>query len=221
MVRRLIRLFFCISVLLEPFYADLYGQEGTIVFDFVNANTGIPAEKVVEIVQDQNDVIWLGGQTGLTRYNGFTVQHYKPAGGKKYTISAHQINCLELDRNGFLWIGFANHGVDYLDIRTGRFYAISLFMSDSERDAFSKVIYDIAIDGNDRVWIAGNKGIHILTIKEDDIEIASLIDISPSYNSQLSDSSPRVLLKDTLGQMWIGSTRGLFVVDRNLSLIHI
>jgi signal transduction histidine kinase/CheY-like chemotaxis protein/ligand-binding sensor domain-containing protein/HPt (histidine-containing phosphotransfer) domain-containing protein len=69
---------------------------------------------IVGITQDRQGFIWLAGNTGLYRYDGYALKHYRHDPKDPNGILSNDIKTLLRDRNGILWIG-SGGGIDRFD----------------------------------------------------------------------------------------------------------
>jgi ligand-binding sensor domain-containing protein/two-component sensor histidine kinase len=85
------------------------------------SKNSISGNAVREICEDNNGNIWIGTEdAGLNKLNPPTgvVTHFEPT-GKSGSISYYNIHGLMVDKNE-LWIGTFQHGLDVMDIKTGK-----------------------------------------------------------------------------------------------------
>ncbi|PCK08343.1 MAG: hypothetical protein COA42_09515 [Alteromonadaceae bacterium] len=60
--------------------------------------------QISKIVQDHQGFMWFAGETGLARYDGYTVKLYLHDRADPTTVSSNGINDLLVDRDGYLWV---------------------------------------------------------------------------------------------------------------------
>jgi len=53
-----------------------YGQPGTLRFDHINTESGLPNNQVLALCQDHVGFIWAGTGEGLSRYDGYRFKTY-------------------------------------------------------------------------------------------------------------------------------------------------
>ncbi len=77
-------------------------------------NLGSDLGTIKSITGDAEDGLWLGTQDGLIHFihGDHTYHIYRHDEENNNSISSNQIEVVSLDREGALWIGFENHGVD-------------------------------------------------------------------------------------------------------------
>ena len=103
--RRLLLLFMGIA-LLAPLCAQNY------YFDNYMPEDGLSSSKVYCILQDQQDYIWLGTESGLSRFDGIYFDNYTSKDG----LADHGVKCIYQDTtNGYVWFGHLHGGITRFD----------------------------------------------------------------------------------------------------------
>jgi signal transduction histidine kinase/ligand-binding sensor domain-containing protein len=169
----------------QKFYPD-----GTI-------NT-ISGGAVREICEDQQGNLWIGtedaGLTKLNRQNGI-ITHFKPS-GKASDLAYHNIHGLMAYGNQ-LWVGTFDHGLDILDINTGK--VIKHYTAGDKRNGFKNdFIVTILQTRSGEVYMGTSMGLYRYRRVTDDFE---LIKGLPEY-----EFIP-CLTEDHAGIIWIGSRK--------------
>lgn len=99
----------------------------------------IISSEVSELFQDEDGFIWVGNQTGLSRFDGYEFRNFTQADGSEIG----QINAIVQDMDGILWAGGIN-GLYWYD--SGQFH---LATTD---DYYIK---DMCLDEDKVLWVAG------------------------------------------------------------------
>ncbi len=107
--KRIIRLTCQVIFIFAVSVLSMSGQ--TFSFYKYSVSEGLSSSKVYKVIQDRNDYIWLGTESGLTRFDGQVMENISindglPQGGV-YSI-------LE-DSRGFIWFGHLDGGLTYYD----------------------------------------------------------------------------------------------------------
>ncbi len=84
----------------QSFYFDNYGVQ-----------EGLSSSKVYSIIQDTRDYIWLGTESGVSRFNGFEFENFSSANG----MADNGVYSLLEDSNGDIWLGHLDGGVTLYD----------------------------------------------------------------------------------------------------------
>jgi signal transduction histidine kinase/ligand-binding sensor domain-containing protein/response regulator of citrate/malate metabolism len=202
-------LFCCLS--------SVWGQSN-IVFNHLSIFDGLSQATVSSILQDKDDIIWLGTRDGLNRYNGYTFEKYKYNLRNPKSISNNNISIVYEDKVGDLWIG-TNNGLNRFNRNTQEF---ERFFADSgnENTLSDDNIRAIAEDAAGNLWIATSEGGLCkidFTGTKSQRKVNRFITFKPNSNqsSSLSNASVRVLFLDDLGNFWIGTDSGLNLLINN------
>ncbi|MBR4223997.1 MAG: HD domain-containing protein, partial [Oscillospiraceae bacterium] len=118
-VKRYLTAFLCVLFTLALIHPAVYAEAakrrdllGTntvytaILYDSLN---GLPTSEANAIAQNEDGFIWIGGYSGLTRYDGSEFYHFD----SKWGISS--VFSLYVDSKDRLWIGTNEDGIAYFD----------------------------------------------------------------------------------------------------------
>jgi ligand-binding sensor domain-containing protein len=113
------------------------------------AKEGAP-NAVHALAQTTDGYLWMGGPTGLYRFDGIRFEHYRPPSGQE--LRSEYVGCLMATPDGGLWIGFSNGGADFLkDDR---------ITSYGEPEGFlAGVVFSFAMDQEGTVWAVTQTGL--------------------------------------------------------------
>ncbi len=75
-----------------------------IKFDKIDNDRIMEIGAIWDIEQDEKGFIWLAGENGLARYDGYEVEIYRNIEGDYYSLSSSFIYDLQLGEDGNLWI---------------------------------------------------------------------------------------------------------------------
>jgi len=113
--------------------------------------TGLPQNTVSDIVQDTEGYIWLSTQVGVTRYDGYTFEHFNLSNG----LPDDEVNCILVDQTGRIWFG-TQGGIGIYD---GESFEQIRKEDGLIDDRVEGMIMDL--DGN--IWIWTDYGISVIT----------------------------------------------------------
>lgn len=131
-MRNLFLLFFLLPIICE---SQNYDEK---LFNYKN---GLPANKVFDLVEDTNKLIWLGTDKGLVRFDG---SNFVKIEVKKY--ANRTIRKLKLYQNK-LFIFYQNGGLNELDL-----------ISSTDKLLYKSDVNDVCLR-NDSLWVLHSKGI--------------------------------------------------------------
>ena len=123
---------------------------------FISSKDGLSSSFVFEIFQSSEGFMYIGTGTGLNRYDGYEVLHFKHNPFDSLSISNSAINCITEDSRGYIWIAFENGSLDIFDPQTHLFYHIGKFGNQVNRH--HKIIPIIIFDEEDNLWISLREG---------------------------------------------------------------
>src|SRR5262249_50881543 len=110
--------------------------------------TGMGTGAVNAIAQDSSGFIWFGTADGLSRYDGYDFDNYRP-GDDQNTLSSFTVTALAPAKDA-LWIGTVK-GLDKLDLASGTF---SHFKAGKEATALSSDdISSLHLGASGLLWI--------------------------------------------------------------------
>lgn len=209
------------------------GQQGRdLIFDNFNQKDGLLSNFVKQFYQDENGIMWIATEHGLSSFDGYEFTNYRSIANTDINFQIIQINCFHdfPDFPGFL-IGTIN-GIIQFNALKQRFqyfalegYEIYKMYTDhlntiwvcSDRGLYklnpsvgkqslkrvmTEPIYNITQDNEYNYIIASKKD--ILLAKEKNLEISVI----------LSNKAARFLFIDSKNQLWYGSEpNGFGVID--------
>ncbi|MFQ5506694.1 MAG: two-component regulator propeller domain-containing protein, partial [Planctomycetota bacterium] len=122
---------------------------------------------------------------------------------------AFMIGCMQRTGAGRLWVGSTDAGLLEYDPLDGSASAVELAAWKGRH--WRSVVTAIAEDSDGRTWLgtAGN-GVLVLPPERGD---GIALKAAPDSRTSLPDNRIRILYRDDLGTLWIGSNRGVCVVD--------
>lgn len=161
---------------------------------------------IFSLIQDRTGIIWIGTNSGVSIFNpNSEIIHYKNDPFNEKTITDNMITALYEDYTGALWMGSKYSGVDVLNRYTDRLVNLS-----SSSESYKDIILgdDVRdIDGHEEyIYIATNNGLNIINRDKNTVESFTSKDGLPSENIMS-------IMYDDLGYLWIGTTKGLVVLD--------
>ena len=147
------------------------------------------------LAQDQDGFIWLGTQSGLVRWDGYSAHQYVTDLTAAGSLQDSYVRALLVDRAGTLWIGTKSGGLSRYEPRTDSFNALV--------DPAHIVGQDIAAmaQGSSDLWIASNRGLARLNRTTGQLARERLPETVGTLYAV-------VLARD--GTVWLGSDHGLW-----------
>jgi len=157
------------------------------------------------LVVDRAGRIWVGTDAGISILDpasgSFT--HLRHENDSRQSLGSDQVYALLMDRGGDIWIGTAS-GVDRWDARSNRITRISMRGGNpAMRGPVSRLLEDA--DGS--IWVASfETGLARI---ERDGRVLQRYSHRPGVEDSLAGNDVRALLRDTTGNLWVGTDDGL------------
>lgn len=176
------------------FNIQIYASENDIYFYQLTPRDGLSQMSILSIYQDEFGAMWFGTTEGLDRYNGKSIETFKPSENKN--ISNNTIQYITGDQSGTLYFTTGNDLAKF-DINTLQF---SWIASDIRtiKYAFNEL------------WVAKKDSILLYDAQKDKFRLHTTLN-----NHRIS----AILPTDSLN-MWIGTNNGLFKFNKKSSKLE-
>lgn len=83
----------------------------TYYFDSYGVAEGLAQSTIYDIIQDENDYLWLGTRAGVSRFNGKEFNNYTIENG----LAENGVRTILIDDRGYIWFGHSGGGVSIYD----------------------------------------------------------------------------------------------------------
>lgn len=148
----------------------------SVLYDSTN---GLPTSEANAVAQSSNGMIWIGGYSGLTRYDGNEFYSFPASTG----ISS--VNCLLFDADDTLWIGTNDSGVVKMHENSFDFYG-------REQGLTASSVRSLAEDGNGNILIATTMGLAYINEADNTVGLIDDPRINKEYICELEKQGDRV-----------------------------
>ena len=201
------------------------------VIDTWSIQDGLPQISALALAQDRTGYLWIGTQSGLARFDGARFVTFTPE--NQPALPGIWVRALLVDRRGRMWIGTYKGLALYED---GRFHAIATAAATPTLDVFAlaeQVDGTIVAATSEGVFRAGDDGL-LLQVAGPRPALSLLADkgglwvgttgaierITPAGRNRVSlpvgaTSAAVSGLVNTHGQLWAGTSQGLFALATN------
>lgn len=189
-----------------PPAAPVTPAERPMYFDHLTMREGLSQSTVNCIFQDSRGYIWLGTESGLDRYDGYSVRQYRRERGNPHALASDYIWQIAEDRAGNLWLATDDGGVARWSSRTDGFEA---FRHDPRRpdSLASDSTRALVIDGQGRIWVGTqDAGLDLLDPRTGRVRHFRHREGDPH---SLPSDAVEALYLDPAGRIWVGSDGGL------------
>jgi len=167
---------------------------------------------VSAIAEDEKGNFWIGTEGGGLNYYDQRIQtftHLFHSPTQTNALSGNNIKSLYYENNQ-LWIGTYNAGLDYYDIKKKLF--TNYGKGARGWDKFSSLNVYSLLKNRDLMYVLTyGGGLNILDIQNKKI---LHIQYDPKRKESLSNNLGRVMTKDKLGNLWIGTEDGLNLLTK-------
>ena len=181
------------------------------LFKNVNDNGAVSGGISTVILQDKDDVIWIGTQHGLLRYDGYQFLKYEANSDVPNTLSGNYIRSLAIAPDGRLWIGTLSSGLSIYNPKTDTFE--NFRHNPKNPNSLSNDRIDaIAINSQGGVWLGTNNGLDYWHPQQR--KFVHYPHIEGNKNTP-NDNHIRSLLIDNEDNLWVGSWKGLNKLSSN------
>ena len=182
---------------------DCHSQRRQFKFTRINQLNDASIGQVNAIAEDKNGFIWLSEESNgaLIRFDGDNVKRYYNNPREKNSLGGTSPECLLVDREGFLWIGFYGQGLDRFDPVTESFKHFR-YDPGNAKGISSDTVTSILQDRNGTIYVGTYGGLNILDTATGNFRHYQHI---PGDSKSLSSDFVRVLYEDSQGTLWVGT----------------
>jgi signal transduction histidine kinase/ligand-binding sensor domain-containing protein/DNA-binding response OmpR family regulator len=174
---------------------------------------GLSQNTIDCILKDSRGFMWFGTWNGLNRYDGYNFMVYKKESNSN-SISSNFIHAIAEDHTGNLWIATRN-GLNLFDFKQDKFIR---FFHDTLSANYpgGNWINTVYSDREGTIWAGMNTGGLDKITPSGDVDQYNFThfrhDSADKYS--ISSNDIRVILEDSHDQLWVGTAKGLNLMDR-------
>ena len=177
-----------------------------LYFEHLTARDGLSQGTVMSLLQDSQGYLWIGTESGLDRYDGYSIKEYRRQRGDTHGLASDYIWAIAEDSQHDLWLGTDGGGVERWDRRKDQFIRYRHDPHDAQSLSGDSV-RALLIDTQGKVW-AGTlgQGLDLLDPLTGKVRHFSHSDTNPR---SLPADTIYVLYTDHAGRIWVGTDGGL------------
>ncbi len=181
------------------------------------AAAGLPTTIIEALAAGPDGQVWVGTRdSGLFRFDGSRfISHASPAGNRPSTApespyTGHEVNGLQFDRTGRLWIAARAYGLDYYDgTKFVHFGPLRPGATEPQRPTAHTVLG--ALDRDGRYWFSGQaQGLVSLDPAKDEFQAYLPVPNSPG---DFANRGMYFVFADGDRSLWVGGISGLHHFD--------
>ncbi|MDL5513947.1 two-component regulator propeller domain-containing protein [Arenibacter sp. M-2] len=182
---------------------------------FANDNTNGANNEIWDIVSDDKENLWVGTNKGLLKYKIISGESilFQADINDPNGILHNEIRSLLITGDGILWICNTKN-IDVYNPETKRFKHY-YYPKVGETEIVRKYAPVLCEDQNRNIWLGDSNGLSLFNKEHERFETFSIV--STGIN-QITEEI-RSLEQDYLGNLWVGTYNGLYVVNTDLSVI--
>jgi len=179
--------------------------EERIDFDRLSLEQGLSQSIIEQIVQDRKGFMWFATEDGLNRFDGYSFTVRKNVPGNTNSLSYNELKAVHEDRNGVLWVGVFESGLNSFDPSTEKIvrYAHDETDPDSLGADTVRCIFE---DSSRRLWI-GTQGAGLDRLDRSTGRFHHYRVPRDTPNATGHDDV-RAIFEDSDGTLWIGTNGG-------------
>ena len=193
------RNFCCLMILVLAMSSGLFAQD--IQFDHLNKSDGFPSDWIYSLVQDQQGFLWVGGLSGLSRYDGYNIKTYRHDPLDSTSLSNNYVNALYVDRDGRLWAGTWGGGLNLFDSGKEKFTHFK--HEPGNPTSLSSDSVNVILQTKDgTIWVGTQNGLDRL-----DNDKGTFIRYTHDADNEqtLTSNVINALYEDQDGNLWVGT----------------
>ena len=175
-------------------------------FEHLTMRDGLSQSTVMSILQDSQGFLWLATESGLDRYDGYSIREYRRERGNEHGLVNDYIWKIAEDARGDLWLATYGGGIARWDRRNDRFQRFRHDPGNPDSLA-SDAVRTLLIDSNGRVWAANER--HGLDVLDPQTGRARHYRNDPNNSRSIISDAVFALYADRAGRLWVGTDRGL------------
>jgi signal transduction histidine kinase/ligand-binding sensor domain-containing protein/CheY-like chemotaxis protein len=177
-----------------------------LYLEHLTMRDGLSQSTVMSFLQDSQGYLWLGTESGLDRYDGYSFREYRRQRGNASGLASDYIWAIAEDSHNNLWLATDGGGVEHWDRGTDRFQHYKHDPKDP-RTLASNGVRTLLIDAQGRIWAGTlDQGLDILDPQTGAIRHFRHRDGDPH---SLPADAVCVLYTDHTGRIWVGTDGGL------------
>jgi signal transduction histidine kinase/ligand-binding sensor domain-containing protein/CheY-like chemotaxis protein/HPt (histidine-containing phosphotransfer) domain-containing protein len=183
-------------------------------FEHLTTRDGLSQSTVNAILQDSRGYVWLATESGLDRYDGYSIREFRRERGNEHALANDYIWALAEDAQGDLWVATDGGGVARWERRTEQFQQFRHDDHDSNSLA-SDAVRTLLIDAQGRVWAGTlDQGLDVLDPKSGKVQ--HFRHREGDAHSLPADAIG-ALYADHHGNIWVGTDGGLSRYEPSLN----
>lgn len=178
---------------------------------------GLPSSVVYAVAQDHDGAMWFGTKGGIARFDGVHFEVFRHIENDPDSLYYNEISTLVVDRQGMVWAGGLDAGLNRYDPVTRKFAHWGHDPANPQSLASDRV-WAIAQTPDGSIWVGTGQGLDRLQPDGRSFEhvVNPLLGLYPSDFGTVA-----TVYVDPKGRLWAGSDRGVFRRDTDGGFVRI
>ncbi|MBN2482526.1 MAG: SpoIIE family protein phosphatase [Bacteroidales bacterium] len=172
--------------------------------EIISIKEGLSSHFVHDVMIDQRGYLWAATKNGLNRYDGYGFKHLLTEQLPAPLQESQEIKRMVTDSHGNIWF-VSTTGVGMYDSNTGEISFYDRESIDENLDV-SAVLIDIYVDAENAVWVLTDAGVTQMKPGQ--------FSESYAWTQEQQDHSITCITADQGGSIWIGSSRGPLILNK-------
>ncbi|HNG92789.1 MAG TPA: two-component regulator propeller domain-containing protein [Acidobacteriota bacterium] len=179
-------------------------------FDRFGVDQGLSSQIVTCVLRDHVGYLWIGTESGLNRYDGYTFKVFLPNPKDKKSLRDGSITTVFEDHYGNIWVGTKDGGLHLFDRYTETFHVFQQNPGQSNGLSDNR-IYQLYEDPQGVLWIGNVGGLDKIVWDGKTVESIRFTSFrsDPNNPNSLSHSRVTSIVRDQAGTLWVGTRLGL------------
>ena len=205
---------------------NIFCQDPEINYEHLSVRQGLADNEINCIMQDHTGFIWIGGNNGIYKYDGYDFTIIKELAGCKYCPPFKKVFSIREDNLGLLWI-LSDIGLTLYNPENGNAMLIYQILWNGS-NAQLNLSKSLLTDSHGNIWVSNQTGLIKISYKKN-FEVTGDRDSLFNYNVkdlfkiellQLPEDKfgpdNRVLsvYEDQQENIWMGCMEGIFIMRK-------
>ena len=196
---------------------NLYDKENDKFNRILYKNKVITNQSIYTLAQDINGDIWIGTTDGLNKIDVKSNKIEKIySSDEENSISDNWIYKIYSDKDGYLWIGTYNEGLNKINIENNEITVYKNIKND-KNSLGGNYVKSILQDSNGTIWVCTNEGLSKYVRSEDKFITYTN---KPYDRYSIVDNNTFSIIEDKNGLILIGTYKGVSIFDPNNKIQH-
>jgi signal transduction histidine kinase/ligand-binding sensor domain-containing protein/DNA-binding response OmpR family regulator len=180
----------------------------------MTSEKGLPCDAVEAIIEDSEGFMWFGTQTGLCRYDGYSMLIYRRDEFDSTSISDSFVlsgRMLEDRNRRTIWIA-GRYGLSAYNMSTGRFTRFAADSADPH-SLSNSFVTSMCQERTGRLWIGTENGLNEMIVDSGGHVTFIRYLNGPNDSNSLGGKPIKALCEGDDGMIWVGTDHGMSRVD--------